>query len=151
MQEEHVPVVVVGSGFGGSVMAYRVAEAGIGVCLLERGQAYPPGSFARSKAEFSRAFWDPSEGLYGLYNLWSFKRAGALTASGLGGGSLIYANVLIRKDECWFVTERANGQAHEAWPVSRRELDPHYDAVARLIPLQKYPIAHQPSARRQKP
>ena len=44
----HFDAIVIGSGFGGSVMAYRLAEAGRSVCLLERGRAYPPGSFARS-------------------------------------------------------------------------------------------------------
>ena len=51
----HVDAVVVGSGFGGSVSAFRLAEAGRSVVLLERGQAYPPGSFARSPHEMQRA------------------------------------------------------------------------------------------------
>ena len=45
MSEMHYEAVIVGSGFGGSVMAYRLAEAGLKVCLLERGKAYPPGSY----------------------------------------------------------------------------------------------------------
>ena len=59
----------------------------------------------------ARNFWDPSEGYYGLYDLWSFRGIEALVSSGLGGGSLIYANVLLRKDERWFVTRtsRAGG------------------------------------------
>ena len=53
------------------------------------------------------AFWDPSEGLHGMFNLWSFDNIDAIGASGLGGGSLIYANVLLRKDEDWFVARGA--------------------------------------------
>jgi cholesterol oxidase len=60
--EEHFDAVVVGSGFGGSVTAFRLAEAGMRVCLLERGKAYPPGSFPRSPWGTSRNLWDPSEG-----------------------------------------------------------------------------------------
>ena len=61
MDETHFDAVIVGSGFGGSVMAYRLAEAGLRVCLLERGKAYPPGSFPRSSYRMRKNFWDPSE------------------------------------------------------------------------------------------
>src|SRR3954453_3554325 len=92
-------VVVIGAGFGGAVPAYRAAEAGRTVCVLERGKAYPPGSFPRAPADMRGNFWDPSEGCHGLFNVWSFDGLEALVASALGGGSLIYANVLLRKDE----------------------------------------------------
>jgi cholesterol oxidase len=142
--DEHFDVVVVGSGFGGSVMAYRLAEAGRRVCVLERGKPYPPGSFARSPAEMRSSFWDPSEGLYGLYDLWSFRGLEALVSSGLGGGSLIYANVLLRKDERWFVHEDLAAGGYEYWPVTRADLDPHYDAVETMIKPQRYPFEHAP-------
>ena len=103
MDDTHFDAVIIGSGFGGSVMAYRLAEAGLKVCLLERGKPYPPFSFPRSPHKVRDNFWDPSDGLYGMYNVWSFKGSGALVSSGLGGGSLIYANIIIRKDEKWFV------------------------------------------------
>jgi cholesterol oxidase len=44
----HLDAIIVGSGFGGSVTAYRLAEAGLCVCILERGKAYPPGEFSRA-------------------------------------------------------------------------------------------------------
>jgi len=56
---EHVDAVVVGSGFGGSVSAYRLAEAGRSVVLFERGRPYPPGSFPRTPQEMGRSFWTP--------------------------------------------------------------------------------------------
>jgi cholesterol oxidase len=130
--------IVIGSGFGGSVTASRLAEAGESVCLLERGKPYPPGSFPRSPADISDNFWDPSEGLHGLFNVWSFKGIEALISSGLGGGSLIYANVLLRKDENWFVEPLAGG-AEWRWPISRADLDPHYDRVETVLNAQRFP------------
>ena len=101
--DSHYDAIVVGSGFGGSVTAYRLAEAGKRVLVLERGRPYPPGSFTRSPYRARESFWDPPRGLVGMYHYWSFKGIDALVSAGLGGGSLIYANVFIRKDENWFV------------------------------------------------
>lgn len=144
MAEEHFDAVVVGSGFGGAVTACRLAEAGLSVCVLERGRAYPPNSFPRSPHAVAKNFWDPSEGLYGMFNPWSFRKLEVLVSSGLGGGSLIYANVLIRKDEEWFVENDAEVGGWRPWPVTRADLDPHYDEVEGMLDAQRYPIEHAP-------
>jgi cholesterol oxidase len=143
----HFDAIVVGSGFGGSVMAYRLAEAGKSVCVLERGKAYPPGSFTRSPFRARESFWAPQHGLTGMYHYWSFKGIDALVSAGLGGGSLIYANVFLRKDEKWFVQEDVHDGGWEYWPVTRADLDPHYDRVERMIGLQRYPFEHEPYSR----
>ncbi|MFI8371969.1 GMC oxidoreductase [Streptomyces sp. NPDC085466] len=135
--------VVVGSGFGGSVTAYRLADAGLGVCVLERGKAFPPGSFPRSPHETAVNFWDPDSRLYGMYDMWSFSAMDALVSSGLGGGSLIYANVLIRKPASWFAHESVGG-AHESWPVTREDLDPHYQEVETMLGARPYPFDEEP-------
>ncbi|MFF1827961.1 GMC oxidoreductase [Paenarthrobacter sp. NPDC058040] len=137
---EKVDAVVVGSGFGGSVAAFRLAEAGQSVVLMERGKPYPPGSFARSPSEMGRNFWDPDRGLYGLFDAWTFRGTEGLVSSGLGGGSLIYANVLLRKDEKWFVNESPiPGGGYENWPFTRKDLDPFYDAAEAMLQPVPYP------------
>jgi cholesterol oxidase len=146
MTVEHFDAVIVGSGFGGSVMAYRLADAGLTVCVLERGKPFPPNSFPRSPYRTQRNFWDPSAGLYGMFNLWSFQGIDALVSSGLGGGSLIYANVLIRKDERWFVQEDLANGGFEYWPITRDDLEPHYDRVEKMLDAQTFPLAHEPYA-----
>jgi cholesterol oxidase len=79
-----------------------------------------------------------------MYNIWSFNELGAVVCSGLGGGSLIYANVLIRKDEKWFVKEDLRNGGHEYWPVNRADLDPHYDRVEKMLGAQRYPREKEP-------
>jgi cholesterol oxidase len=143
--QEHFDTIVVGSGFGGSVSTYRHAEAGRRVLLLERGKRYPPGSFARSPREMHENVWDPSEGHLGLFQLWRFPGIDGIVSAGLGGGSLIYANVLLRKDERWFFRRNADG-TEEPWPVTRADLDPHYDEVTKVLAPQTFPFEREPYA-----
>src|ERR1035441_6384853 len=125
-------------------MAYRLAEAGMKVLVLERGKRYPPNSFPRDPRDLSKNFWDPSDGLYGLFNLWSFRGSGAIVSSGLGGGSLIYANVLIRKPEKWFVYENPDDGSYVPWPVTLNDLAPHYEHVERMMGANPYPSGTAP-------
>lgn len=141
--KEHYDAVIIGSGFGGSVMAHRLTEAGLTVCLLERGKRYPPGSFARSPKEMRANFWDPSKGWHGLFQIWSFDGIDGVVSAGVGGGSLIYANVMIRKDENWFVRRNADG-TETPWPITRADLEPHYNRVEAILAPQQYPLGHKP-------
>jgi cholesterol oxidase len=139
MADEFFDAVIIGSGFGGSVMAYRLAEAGLKVLVLERGKSYPPNSFARSAMAMAKNFWNPSAGMYGLFDIWSFRTSGAIVSAGLGGGSLVYANVLLRKPEKWFVYEDPDGKGFKPWPITRRDLDPYYDRAEKMLGAQAYP------------
>jgi cholesterol oxidase len=132
-EEARYDAVVIGSGFGGSVSAYELAKANWNVLLLERGRPWPPGSFPRTPRAAGQAFWDPPNS-FGMFDVWSFSGINAITASGLGGGSLIYANVLLRKPESTFVYEDGT-----PWPVRRADLEQHYDAVQAVIDPVPYP------------
>jgi cholesterol oxidase len=140
-EEEHFHVVIVGSGFGGAVPAYRIAAEGDKeVLVLERGQPYPPGSFPRTPRQMREAFWDPRREKHGLYEYWRFKGGlDVMCASGLGGGSLIYANVMLPKDPETFVQEDLAAGGRESWPLRREELDPHYRHVLEMQRPQVYP------------
>jgi cholesterol oxidase len=128
----HYDAVVIGSGFGGAVAAYHlVAGSDLKVLVLERGMPYPPGSFPRTPREMSRNFWDPSAGLHGLFEMWSFSHVRALVSSGLGGGSLIYANVLLRKPPETFAADASNDGV--PWPLTAADLDAEYDDAADVL------------------
>jgi len=145
---EYADAVVVGSGFGGSVSAFRLAEADRSVVLLERGRAYAPGTFARTPYEMSRNFWEPKDELLGLFDIRSFRKLESIVSAGLGGGSLIYANVLLRKDERWFVHDSPlPGGGYENWPIGRADLDRHYDAVEEMLTPSPNPYPDLPKAK----
>jgi cholesterol oxidase len=72
-----------------------------------------------------RNFWDHQASLYGLYEPWHFSRSTVLVSSGLGGGSLIYANVLLRKPADSFLRRDDSGES-KAWPVTYRDIEQSY-------------------------
>ena len=119
-------VVVIGSGFGGAVVAARLAEAGRSVCLLERGRRWAPADFPRSFSQTQRAVWDPSAS-YGFLDYRVFPRIDIVQGAGVGGGSLHYFNVQLRTPDAIF--RRPEWPA----PLSRDLLDPYYDRVHEVI------------------
>lgn len=140
-------VLVIGSGFGGSVVAAELAAAGISVCVVERGKSYPPGSFPRGGKATARNFWDPNEGLHGLFDVWTFGGLEAVTASGLGGGSLIYANVLLPKPAASFTQPHPyRAGVTETWSFGAAALEPHYAAVQGVLDPQTLPDPQHPPA-----
>jgi cholesterol oxidase len=118
-------------------MAWNLAQADRRVCVLERGRKWAPGDFPRTPLQLARGTWDPSAGLHGLFDFWAFRGLGAVVSSGLGGGSLIYANVILPKDATWFAESGPGGD--EPWPVSREQLDPHYEIVQEVLQPTPYP------------
>lgn len=92
--------VVVGSGFGAAVAAWRLSEERRRILILERGKRYAPGEFPRDLSDPRKVFWDPEspQDSPGLYDLRFHSGIATLVASGVGGGSLIYANNLVRPD-----------------------------------------------------
>ena len=138
---KQVDYLVIGSGFGGSVMTATLAEAGKNVCLFERGKAYPPGSFPRGSG-LGTNFWDPVGNWHGMYDVRSFEGIDAVVASGLGGGSLIYANVMLEKPSSWYEqpnpgTDDPNDT--ETWRFTHNDLRDHIDEVKKVLRVQTLP------------
>ena len=74
-----------------------------------------------------------------MYDIWAFQGIESLVSSGLGGGSLIYANVLLRKDPAWFVDDTPGGPPRP-WPISYDDLVPHYEAAEAMLGATRYPF-----------
>lgn len=118
--ESAYDVVVVGSGFGGGVTACRMAEQGLRVCVLERGRRFGPGDFPDRPEQVPLAFWHPRLNPGGMLDLRLMKDLAVITGAGVGGGSLVYANVQLRAPASVF--------EEGPWPaaITRAELDPYY-------------------------
>lgn len=87
--------VVIGSGFGGSVAALRLSEKGYRVLVLEKGRWFnKPADFPRSNWNLRRWLWAPLLGWRGLFKISFFRHVTVLSGTGVGGGSLVYANTL---------------------------------------------------------
>ncbi|MGW1682777.1 GMC oxidoreductase [Saccharopolyspora sp. NPDC002376] len=133
--QEHYDAIVVGSGFGGSITALRLSEAGKSVLVLERGQRYHAGGFPRDVTDIDRLLWSSRyhRSGTGLYDLRFFSGIAAVVASGVGGGSLIYANINIRPDPVVFKGPR--------WPakVDHHLLEPYYNKVAAALAVRPLP------------
>jgi cholesterol oxidase len=120
--------VVIGSGFGGSVSALRLAERGYSVELLECGRRYADDEFASSTWDLKRYFWAPKLGLKGIFRLSIFKDVSVVSGCGVGGGSLGYANTLYRARPAFYTDER--WAELDDW---ERALAPHYDEAERML------------------
>src|SRR5277367_4312013 len=94
--------IVIGSGFGGSVSALRLAEKGYRVAVMEMGRRWTPETLPRSNWALRRWIWRPQLGLRGFFNLRFFRHATILHGCAVGGGSITYAaTLLVPPDKIW--------------------------------------------------
>jgi cholesterol oxidase len=121
-------VVVVGSGFGGSVAALRLTEKGYRVAVVEAGRRFADDEFAKTSWDLRRYLWAPALGCYGIQRIHLLKDVMILAGSGVGGGSLVYANTLYRPLKP-FYTDRQWAHVTD-WEA---ELAPHYDQASRMF------------------
>jgi cholesterol oxidase len=126
--------IVIGSGFGGSVSALRLAEKGYRVALLECGRRFEDDEFAESAARDARRyFWMPKLGMRGIFRMTFFKDVFVVSGSGVGGGSLGYANTLYRARPAFF-RDRQWADLGD-WEA---DLEPHYATAERMLGVVEY-------------
>ena len=125
--------LVVGSGFGGSVSALRLAQKGYSVGLLEAGRRFADDELPKSAWDLRKYWFVPSLGLRGIFRLTIFKDVAIVAGAGVGGGSLVYANTLYRAPARFYEDPQWRGL--EDWQVA---LAPHYDEAERMLGVVPY-------------
>jgi cholesterol oxidase len=134
MQQSDYDWIVIGSGFGGSVSALRLAEKGYRVLVLEKGRRFAREDFARDNTDLKRWLWEPRLGARGIYQMSFMRHVTVLHGVGVGGGSLVYANTLPQPKRPFFA---APSWAHLAdWQA---ELAPHYATAKRMLGVTRFP------------
>lgn len=127
-------VVVVGSGFGGSVAALRLTEKGYRVAVLEAGRRFERDELPRDSWDLPNYLWAPALGLYGIQRIHLLANVLILAGAGVGGGSLNYANTLYVPPKAFF--EDRQWRHITDW---QEELAPFYDQAQRMLGVRLNP------------
>ena len=120
--------IVIGSGFGGSVSALRLAEKGYRVAVMEMGRRWTPETLPRTSWSIHRWFWRPRLGLRGFFNMRYFRHVTILHGCAVGGGSITYASTLLRApDKVW---EMGSWAGLADW---KTEMPEHFATASRML------------------
>ena len=130
---EKYDVVIIGSGFGGSVSALRLAEKNYKVLVLEKGKRYHTKDFPKTNWNLRKFLWMPKFFLYGIQCITLLKNVFILHGTGVGGGSLVYANTLLVPPDKAFDDKRWIGGG---W---KEKLSPFYDKAKKMLGATKAP------------
>jgi cholesterol oxidase len=126
--EPDYDVLIIGSGFGGSVTALRLTEKGYRVGVLEAGRRFADKDFAKTSWNLRKFLWAPKLGMYGIQRIHLLRNVMILAGAGVGGGSLNYANTLYVPSEPFFKDKQWSDITD--W---RSELMPHYEQAKRML------------------
>jgi len=135
MTAQHYDWVIVGSGFGGSVSAYRLAQKGYSVLVIEKGRRFSPEDFPKTNWNLKRWLWNPALGFKGIFQMTFLKHLTVFHGVGVGGGSLVYANTLPTPEPDFFSSPSWSYLAD--W---QEELAPHYATAKRMLGVTRSPV-----------
>ncbi|WP_415972651.1 GMC oxidoreductase [Rhodococcus sp. 077-4] len=127
-------VLIIGSGFGGSVAALRAVEKGYRVAVLESGRRFEDDELPKTSWRLRKYLWAPALGCYGVQRIHLLPDVLVMAGAGVGGGSLNYANTLYQPPAKFFEDPQWAGITD--W---QRELNPYYDQARRMLGVETNP------------
>ncbi|MCX6078326.1 MAG: GMC oxidoreductase [Chloroflexi bacterium] len=130
--------IVIGSGFGGSVAALRLTEKGYRVAVIEMGRHVTKSDIQKANQSPQHLFWMPSLGMKGFFTQRFFQHVNIVGGVGVGGGSLVYAAVLLEPKPAFYRDPVLISTGHD-WEA---ELRPHYQTAAHMLGLVTCPTFH---------
>ena len=133
--KENYDYIIIGSGFGGSVSALRLAEKGYSVLVIEKGKWFESTDFAKTNWNLRKWLWIPSLKCFGIQKLNFLRHISALSGVGVGGGSLVYANTLPKPKSPFF--SKGSWAGLENW---EEELSPFYDIAWKMLGATVNPV-----------
>jgi cholesterol oxidase len=133
MSSNHFDYIVIGSGFGGSVSAMRLAEKGYRVLVIEKGKRWEAADFPKSNWNLKKYLWMPFLRFFGFLRLSFFKEVFILSGVGVGGGSLVYANTHMMPPDAFF-----NNPAWSGIKNWKEVLAPFYATARFMLGSEKY-------------
>jgi cholesterol oxidase len=131
--ENSYDFIVIGSGFGGSVAALRLAEKGYSVLVIEKGKKYSSQDFPRTNWNLRKYLWIPQLRCFGFQKLTFYPQVSILSGVGVGGGSLVYANTLFNPPDKYYT--------HKSWNNFRdweKTLQPYYKKAGFMLGRTQY-------------
>ncbi len=128
-------VIIVGSGFGGSVSALRLVEKGYRVAVIEAGARFEDKDFAQTSFDLKRFLFRPEIGCYGIQRIDAVRDSLILAGAGVGGGSLVYANTLYEPLDAFYKDPQWRDITD--W---KSELAPYYDQAKRMLGVVENPL-----------
>jgi len=131
MSTKDYDVLIIGSGFGGSIAALRLTEKGYKVLVIEAGARFQDKDFAKTSWNLKRFLFFPRLGLKGIQRIDLLRNVMVMSGAGVGGGSLVYANTLYRPPTTFFKTGSWASMCD--W---QKELAPYYDQAERMLGVE---------------
>ncbi|MGE0614054.1 MAG: GMC oxidoreductase [Bacteriovoracia bacterium] len=137
-EADRIDFLIVGSGFGGSTAAMRLAQKGYRVVVLEMGKRFRANDFPKTNWHARKYFWLPALRWFGFQKISLLRGVMLLHGVGVGGGSLVYANTLLKPGREIF--------RDPAWPISpdfpdwEAELAPHFESARRMLGVVRNPL-----------